>query len=239
MYRPPNDTPPGYQQKWDANGIPKSSLHALAAKPCTHCPCFGKFVSEQKKTMDQFLVNQQKVMAEILNVQHSILQKLSARDGANVPAVTPTQLECQNPNEIPLFSFTAIKALEELEDLEQKLHDSEYFDEVLNWLNSIIEEDNPRNRMMQTLDLIFDKRFLIQCSWTGLGKFGAKIPMMNYKNVCKVFKEIGCTYSSTISPKDVTRFFRTMLKYAKQRAKNQGLRKSTCRVRRKYLEHAK
>uniref|UniRef100_A0A182YFL9 DUF4806 domain-containing protein n=1 Tax=Anopheles stephensi TaxID=30069 RepID=A0A182YFL9_ANOST len=141
------------------------------------------------------------------------------------------------PDEVQLFSFTRMQSEEELNEFEKRLGDSEYFKEAYNWLNSLIMETNCGNRMLAALDLMFDKVFVNQCSWTGRCKGNArKAPIRCRRNLLQLFKAIGSTRKAIVSRADVEVFFIKKLKQSKQRLNIQGVRKSTCHMKRVHVD---
>ncbi|XP_058120032.1 uncharacterized protein LOC131281782 [Anopheles ziemanni] len=127
------------------------------------------------------------------------------------------------------FEFSLIKTEQELIAFDKKLLDRGYFQMVLDWLTDNVISRDCDNRMLEAQDLIFHKEFLVECSWTGLGRHSTKIAFKSYTNVLKLFKRIGSTRLIMLTDKEVGIYFMKKLKHAKQRILAKGIRKSTCR----------
>ncbi|XP_041773366.1 uncharacterized protein LOC121594322 isoform X2 [Anopheles merus] len=125
------------------------------------------------------------------------------------------------------IGFQVVSSIEELSILESNLAQPDYFNEVSSWLEHNIWEITPENRMIEILDLIFSKKFLTLCSWTGIGKGKEKVPMMTHKNILELFRLHGSTEEAVVTDKVLARFFMKKLKNATKRAYSKGLRKST------------
>ncbi|XP_058120039.1 uncharacterized protein LOC131281300 [Anopheles ziemanni] len=128
------------------------------------------------------------------------------------------------------FKFDPVSSVEELESLNEELNNKEYMAKVVNWLDENIDANCYQNRLHQSMDLIFAKKFLAGCSWTGASKNGVeKIPLRNYTNIATLFKNAGSIATHMVTDKGVACFFMRKLKHAKARIHVQ--RRSSCILR--------
>lgn len=138
--------------------------------------------------------------------------------------------ETENSNSPePSLDFKRISNEEEFTEFDAKLgSDAEYYANVKKWLTKQIHETDPDNRMLVAMDLIMERTFFAECTWTGAGSPGRKIAFGIRTNVLRFFRDIGSSKVASLNEKIVTNFFRNKLNHAKRRAKIQGTRKSVC-----------
>uniref|UniRef100_A0A182K5D1 DUF4806 domain-containing protein n=1 Tax=Anopheles christyi TaxID=43041 RepID=A0A182K5D1_9DIPT len=125
------------------------------------------------------------------------------------------------------IDFKQIDCLESLENLNDKLLETAYQDKIYEWLNGQITEVKSENRMTEAIDLLFTKRFMTKCSWTGVGRGSEKIAMMRMVNISKLFRRIGTNESTIVNQRMVMMFFMKKLRNAVRRSEMKHLRKST------------
>uniref|UniRef100_A0A182Q7F8 DUF4806 domain-containing protein n=1 Tax=Anopheles farauti TaxID=69004 RepID=A0A182Q7F8_9DIPT len=123
--------------------------------------------------------------------------------------------------------FEQVDDLHGLVEFDEKLGDAEYEEKIYQWLNSSIRELRSETRMTEAIDILFSKRLMAKCSWTGLGKQGEKIAMMKMVNIVKLFRRIGTTEYVALNPRMVMLFFMKKLKNAGKRVHLKNLRRST------------
>ncbi|XP_041773364.1 uncharacterized protein LOC121594322 isoform X1 [Anopheles merus] len=183
-----------------------SKLNILADKTVITTP-------ELSPSIDERLEKLERAMSTVLAKLDILLDK----------TVIPVSMR-RKRNDI---GFQVVSSIEELSILESNLAQPDYFNEVSSWLEHNIWEITPENRMIEILDLIFSKKFLTLCSWTGIGKGKEKVPMMTHKNILELFRLHGSTEEAVVTDKVLARFFMKKLKNATKRAYSKGLRKST------------
>uniref|UniRef100_A0A182K5V0 DUF4806 domain-containing protein n=1 Tax=Anopheles christyi TaxID=43041 RepID=A0A182K5V0_9DIPT len=128
------------------------------------------------------------------------------------------------------IEFEKVDSLEQLETFNEELAKAEYEEKIRHWLELNIIDMRSDNRMSDAIDMLFTRRFLTCCSWTGIGKGAQKIAMMQMTNVTKLFQRIGTTSHAVVNNKRVAIFFMKKLKNATKRAMAKGVRRSTCRT---------
>lgn len=78
------------------------------------------------------------------------------------------------------------------------------------------------------LDLMFDRIFLCQCSWTGSSRAEtSKIPLKDYKNVLNLFFTMVHSWDSDYTIQRNETFFKMITKNAKQRLKPSNVEQKT------------
>nr|XP_049466947.1 uncharacterized protein LOC120953273 [Anopheles coluzzii] len=127
------------------------------------------------------------------------------------------------------FDHPFVDNAEDLEKFEKDLDEEEYYTQVVSLLKQKIIDKDINNRMLATLDALFDRSFLTKCTWTGISKSGTKIAMHSFKNVVNLFKCVGSTNLVPVTDETVRGFFMNRLKHALERSKAKGPRKSTSR----------
>ncbi|XP_024667098.2 uncharacterized protein LOC5668378 [Anopheles gambiae] len=187
------------------------------------------------KTIKEILEAQTNMMIELRNEQKQILKeqkKIVSRIG-----IIEVQLNTLlNHTEVSTTNLTGfdhpfVDNAEDLEKFENDLDEEEYYTQVVSLLKQKIIDKDINNRMLATLDALFDRSFLTKCTWTGISKSGTKIAMHSFKNVVNLFKCVGSTNLVPVTDETVRGFFMNRLKHALERSKAKGLRKSTSRKR--------
>ena len=93
---------------------------------------------------------------------------------------------------------------------------------------SLCAAGNVENRLHDTLDLVFDRKFVPECSWKGASRLGiTKKGMAAQTNILRLFKAVGSTEFNTCTDAELTRFFEKKLKHAKHRVNIQGYRQTS------------
>uniref|UniRef100_A0A182M4T8 DUF4806 domain-containing protein n=1 Tax=Anopheles culicifacies TaxID=139723 RepID=A0A182M4T8_9DIPT len=124
------------------------------------------------------------------------------------------------------IGFEKIDSFEQLERFNEDLSQPEYEEKIMQWLEGNIIDDRSDYRMTDAMDMLFTRKFLTYCSWTGIGKGSQKIAMMQMTNVTKLFQRIGTTLNVVVNHKRVAVFFMKKLKNACKRALSKGGRAS-------------
>uniref|UniRef100_A0A182PN81 DUF4806 domain-containing protein n=1 Tax=Anopheles epiroticus TaxID=199890 RepID=A0A182PN81_9DIPT len=129
--------------------------------------------------------------------------------------------------DLPAFQFQPLTNEDELKELDARLgSDREYYTNLINWMSRRIFKEDPSHRLDEAMDLVFEREFLIQCSWLGRGKSsGKKIPMRENTHLLQLFREIGCNRFVVINDAYVERHFKKKLPHARDRAKQVGYQK--------------
>uniref|UniRef100_A0A182S301 DUF4806 domain-containing protein n=1 Tax=Anopheles funestus TaxID=62324 RepID=A0A182S301_ANOFN len=117
------------------------------------------------------------------------------------------------------FVFKKITNETEFTAFDSKLGtNKKYYEKIKKRLNNHIQAPDPNNRMHQMIDLIFDRTFMAQCSWFGMGKNSQKrIAFGQRKNILKLFGDIGSHKFTTINEMYVKQFLTRKLSHAKDR----------------------
>uniref|UniRef100_A0A182WQH9 DUF4806 domain-containing protein n=1 Tax=Anopheles minimus TaxID=112268 RepID=A0A182WQH9_9DIPT len=116
------------------------------------------------------------------------------------------------------FEFTKISNEEEFIEFDKKLgDDEEYYANVRKWLRMQIVRPDPDKRMHTAMDLVFERTFLPQCSWSGKGGEGTKLAFRIRSNILRLFADIGSNKFVAVSENFVRKFFLKKLPHAKAR----------------------
>ncbi|XP_053667913.1 uncharacterized protein LOC128718302 [Anopheles marshallii] len=173
--------------------------------------------NSQDRVNTEILKNQKKITHRVGIIEAQLNTLLNYTDVGNAEAA--------------LVDKPLISNFEELSEFESSLSNEEYFQQISKAKKIEIVDKNVQNRLFALLDGIFDKNFLVKCSWTGISKTGTKIAMNSYKNILKLFKHVGSTNVIKVSDEMLKTFLMKRLKHAEERAKAKGIRKSSSRVR--------
>ncbi|XP_061514005.1 uncharacterized protein LOC133393355 [Anopheles gambiae] len=127
----------------------------------------------------------------------------------------------------PSFSMDPIDNHKDLKDFDKSLEENDFKTSVIDWLTHNICETNSNNRMLDALDMLLNRSFCTQISWSGQGKENSKIPIKMFPNFLEVFREIGTTHLTLVTDQCLKDFFIKKLKHSQERCMIQGLRKPT------------
>uniref|UniRef100_A0A182T157 DUF4806 domain-containing protein n=1 Tax=Anopheles maculatus TaxID=74869 RepID=A0A182T157_9DIPT len=161
-----------------------------------------------------------KVNEKIIRLE-SIVQLVLHKHGISAVGITQRQPMISD------FEFEQIDTLESLEAFNENLQNTAYQEQIFHWLNSNITDDKSENRMTEAIDLLFTKKFMTKCSWTGVGRGSEKIAMMRMVNITKLFRRIGTYGDVVMNPRMVMLFFMKKLRNAGRRSEMKHLRRST------------
>lgn len=135
-----------------------------------------------------------------------------------------------------------LKTVEDVNKLERRLSNTEYYRNFKNVLCMHVgtrnENGSGLNNAYRLVDKVFDRKLLLEYTWTGATKGGKKHPFIGLANTLKVFFETVHITDSSISSANIENFFQDrVLKHAKQRAQrsvsNTTIRKTVARQKRK------
>ncbi|XP_050076267.1 uncharacterized protein LOC126563665 [Anopheles maculipalpis] len=125
------------------------------------------------------------------------------------------------------LEFEQIDTLESMEAFNENLQNPVFQEQIFHWLDCNITDDKSENRMTEAIDLLFTKKFMTKCSWTGVGRGSEKIAMMRMVNITKLFRRIGTCDDVVMNPRMVMLFFMKKLRNAGRRSEMKHLRRST------------
>ncbi|XP_041773461.1 uncharacterized protein LOC121594354 [Anopheles merus] len=120
------------------------------------------------------------------------------------------------------FIMPRITNESQLIEFNEQLLDDNYFQIVRNYFATTSQTGNKdaKSRMHDAFIALFDKQFVVQCSWRGGGKEGPKIPIDKYTNLWKLFKIIGENGRYTVEKQDVELYLKKKLRNAKSSLEN-------------------
>ncbi|XP_052900304.1 uncharacterized protein LOC128306747 [Anopheles moucheti] len=172
-----------------------------------------------KDTADQLAVMNKSLMLLWAEVKNLTDYRSHRPNGTAV-----MEEEQHSPSFLPF-----ITSEEELTCFEDQLHEKTYFLKIHKTLVDRLEsETDVKSRMHSAFQILFDKKFVVQCSWRGGGKSGPKIRLDEKGNVLRLFKAIGEDVGFVVGEEDVKKFFVTKLNNAQSSANNfKGVIKSS------------
>ncbi|XP_053665730.1 uncharacterized protein LOC128714874 [Anopheles marshallii] len=209
-----------------------SNIRNKKASPAPATTLTRREISTTSQTSEQTLLNfVQKLEAKLAGLEdfirrlvdkllriETIAQVLLHRYGIKCVASTPMVTD---------VNFEQITNLESMEALNENLLNVGFQEQIYHWLASNITESQSENRMTEAMDLLFDKKFMTKCSWTGVGRGAEKIPMMRMVNITKLFRRIGTNNGVIVNQRMVMLFFMKKLRNAVRRSEMKHLRRST------------
>uniref|UniRef100_A0A182M217 DUF4806 domain-containing protein n=1 Tax=Anopheles culicifacies TaxID=139723 RepID=A0A182M217_9DIPT len=163
-------------------------------------------------------------------IQKTMVALMHKRTAETIAPSATGMSASSNPtfNRNESFNVKPLKTVEEMDAFEERLNDEAYRNQVYNWIDSCVSyERNPECRMMEILDLVFDRHLLPNFSWTGVSsKGGCKHAFGAYKNIILLFVYVGTTSIHRADKTYVANFFMKKLRHAGFRAATlKGLRR--------------
>uniref|UniRef100_A0A182P5B5 DUF4806 domain-containing protein n=1 Tax=Anopheles epiroticus TaxID=199890 RepID=A0A182P5B5_9DIPT len=162
----------------------------------------------------------QKTLVSLMHRQRTV-----EGDGGAAASQSPSATTSRIDGE---FDMRPLTTVEEMNEFEERLKDSNFRAQVHSWIDRIVSyERNPEGRMMEILDLMFDRHLLPQFNWTGTNPKGfAKRAFSEYVNIIALFMYTGTTEMHRADKLFVTHFFMKKLRHAPNRAATlKGLRR--------------
>uniref|UniRef100_A0A182TW27 DUF4806 domain-containing protein n=1 Tax=Anopheles melas TaxID=34690 RepID=A0A182TW27_9DIPT len=159
---------------------------------------------------------------------------LPASHSSSTPPVPQTAQKMQ-PKKLTTSSEIIIdrfNTIEELDAFEEQLNDPEIRVRVHRWASETVGyESDPDRRMMEMLDLLFDRHFLPKFTWRGRRE--GSYALFKYSNILRLFQYVATSATHLADPLYVEKFLSNKLRHASVRAElYKGLRKSVPRKRR-------
>ncbi|KAF5275716.1 hypothetical protein FQR65_LT16592 [Abscondita terminalis] len=183
----------------------------------------------------QELYNKLDVMKEdIINAFTSTMAKTIAAIKAEFDEKLAMVQQMKSLDESTEFNFSPISNSRELREIDNKLSDNELFaKEVFQHFKKIIGNVPDRSNGLDTcyiiIDHFFDKKFMVNCSWTGASRTAGveKCSIRDCKNILKLFFTIVRSSNKNFSEKLMKEFFSGVTRNAKKRSQTVGTRQSS------------
>uniref|UniRef100_A0ABM2AAD2 DUF4806 domain-containing protein n=1 Tax=Anopheles coluzzii TaxID=1518534 RepID=A0ABM2AAD2_ANOCL len=186
-----------------------------------HCKCAEIALLNSKQI--QMLT---KIVVDIKMQNDEIIEWLLQRDQNPVPQETPEMIQPTQENE---EIITLIASKKELIDFEQNLGFEDQFEDVKRKLQAKMKATATMERLHEALYLMFNRLFLVECSWSGRGVTGPKIAFRRYVNVLRLFADVGNVDGQKVDFESLENFFQKKLRNAKNSAVVSGTIKSVSR----------
>ena len=130
------------------------------------------------------------------------------------------------------FEYQQISSVQKMKEFDEKLADMTYLYRTIDWLKTIITEQDIENRMHDALDILIDRDFFSTCTWSGKGKLEKKHAFGEFHNILKMFQLFAGNNFKIPTEEFVKKFIQKKLSHGTDRAKAQGIRKTSCHKRR-------
>ncbi|XP_055544302.1 uncharacterized protein LOC129729611 isoform X2 [Wyeomyia smithii] len=203
---------------------------------------------------DQLDLVKKEITNSVLSIMDALLAKTVAALKSNyqLPKPNPVypvyQPKVTSKDELHLFdmpgvsgsnfNFTPVKSAKELEILEQNLNDPFFARKMFDQMREKIgyKGDNycGQNTCYTLIDNFFDRKFLVQCSWSGGSRSDIeKCAIKDCKNTLMMFYKIVRSTNKKFTLMLLEDFFKSVVRNAKRRSEAKGLRASTIHRRMK------
>lgn len=201
-------------------------------------------VIENQKVMAD---TQEKILANIMGMSSQFEQFMKhTQNETSLNVRTSSRLDsfmerCQN-NSIPAvpvpekYFFKRIENSEALQALEESLNDEAFANDLKSRFLLICGGNNKTagTNAYLLMDLLFDRKFLTQCSWSGGSRDDSiKVCFKHFKNVIHFFFSLIYATDQTYTVMECEEFLKRTLKNSMKRQAAKMLRASTSRRRRR------
>ncbi|XP_061717537.1 uncharacterized protein LOC133525261 isoform X1 [Cydia pomonella] len=116
---------------------------------------------------------------------------------------------------------------ENLQEFERKLEQPDSRNDLYRQYSVILNEGvgKGRTNAYTLVDAMFDRKFFMQCSWTGVSKGDAtKVCFKGFKNTINFFFNIVHESDNTFTKAQLIKFFKTILRNARYRSESEQMR---------------
>ncbi|XP_053696245.1 uncharacterized protein LOC128743652 [Sabethes cyaneus] len=141
--------------------------------------------------------------------------------------------------EVPSFNLTPVKSLIELQALENNANEESFVRTTIASIGQMHGKGRYINEgktvCLQIIDRFFDRKFLLQCSWTGTsrGEGEHKVPFMQFEKTINLFFRTVLYSDPEFTLQDCKSFLHRCLRNATQRSNELGKRKAVARKRKR------
>lgn len=181
------------------------------------CPCV-ELAQENKKDIRTVL----NAVMDVRMKQDDILKTQSQSQ------VEPTQNDDGHMEDEEYFLFALVSTKIGLDDLEESIASAERFNNLKGWLMKKVKASNAKSRMHRVLYLLFNRIFIVDCSWSGRGGNGPKVEFRKYSNILRLFAVVGGA-GRALEDSIVEDFFIKKFKNSQSAAQAKGIVKSVSR----------
>uniref|UniRef100_A0A182N888 DUF4806 domain-containing protein n=1 Tax=Anopheles dirus TaxID=7168 RepID=A0A182N888_9DIPT len=161
-----------------------TSSTTKASKVKTESPPGNK--SNEEATLAESLPTRlSKTEQRLLNIEANLMEMSSTLDSIGDQFQTllnNVATSSQRVRGVVDLKFESISNEEQFEAFNANLERPAYEQQIYQWLDSHIIEDRSDRRMLDAMDLLFTRKFLTECSWTGIGRGTEKIAFMRMSN---------------------------------------------------------
>lgn len=169
-------------------------------------------------------------LENIEQTQKTILLKLT-----NDSMIDPVLKRSRRNIQSSIVEFLPIDNLESLQNMEKALKDNDIADQIKEKLSIVCGSDKGKgaNNCFALVDVMFTRKFLTKCSWSGGSRGDVKTCFKMFTRVIKLFFEIIYQSDNAFTFQECESFFKIILKNSVKRLSAKLMRKSTPRNRRK------
>lgn len=185
-------------------------------------------------TLENVLENQHKIMKELSNFQVVFEMAMKKRNADNAVASS-------SQNSSKISPFQPIDCLEDLKEINEKLKDTEVFNEYVDRLSFICGRDTKIkgiDHSYMLVDKFFTRKFFTLCSWAGGAKVpNTKFPFKFYENVISLFFKLVRLADQRFTLEDCEDFFKSVIRNCVRRNNSSMIRTSRSKNRPKQLSY--
>lgn len=202
------------------------ATHSLpSSKPISAQPCTPNTSASKESILIQKLTALETQLSRIENQNMKILQTQEQQTEILEEKICSLQTRldkidaslAERCGKEPTFSFDPVASIEQLDELETKLDEESFKNNMLHWLDWNVTGERPEIRMSICLDLLISKEVQCKCTWKGLSRGVRLIAIEQRQNLTNLFRVTGSTTQERVNNKDIAVFFMRKLRNAKKR----------------------
>ncbi|XP_052871169.1 uncharacterized protein LOC128276749, partial [Anopheles cruzii] len=183
------------------------------------------------ETQNALIIQEQRLQKE--NIDGKIERLTNRLDKMDVSlaetiVMLPSIIDKLNvETQAPTFTFEAATSIEQLEELETKLYDEAFLQDMIRWLEWNVIGEKSEKRMNICLDLLLSTDLQCNSTWTGTTINGKdRIGLQQRRNITKLIKSIASTKMEKVNDKIVAKFMINKLRNTKKRLMWSGSKSS-------------
>ncbi|XP_035916348.1 uncharacterized protein LOC118514003 [Anopheles stephensi] len=174
-------------------------------------------LTEQNKKLDQLTTKMEQLKQTIMNHPSGI--------GSPATAISTPAFSTVSP------AFSTAETIDDLNSLELKLCNVDMQNSFIQWLKMKINRESNKERACDALNIITGPNLLVNMSWTGKGKAGAKVALCNFIKILQAIQDV----SGNCINEELKAWMQLKLHHSDNMLKSKYCNKSSCHERKNKL----
>lgn len=187
------------------------------------------YLKSKIEALSSNIANIENNQAVLCSNQITMLEKIANISAQFDEFIKRTSQSVRIENHKQEVDVVMITDKKSLDDFDESLKNKETAREIKKTLSVVCGQGKGKaiNNAYALLDTMFDRKFLVNCSWAGGTRAeGNKICFKSYENTIELFFEVIHMSDKEFTKQECNNFFKNVLRNAKKRCNSQNLRMS-------------